>query len=110
MKSVRLWESAAVIFGRPFEDTRHLKDFMEEVGFEDVHILKYKWPTNTWPKDPHYKDLGAWSYEHVSLAWEGFLMAPLTRAHNWTREEALVHIMEARRDLSDRTIHAYFNV
>ncbi|KAK7438280.1 hypothetical protein Landi51_11738 [Colletotrichum acutatum] len=110
MKSVRLWESAAEIFGRPFEDTRRLKDFMEEVGFEDVHILKYKWPTNTWPKDPHYKDLGAWSYEHVSLAWEGFLMAPLTRAHNWTREEALVHIMEARRDLSDRTIHAYFNV
>ncbi|KAK1672776.1 TAM domain methyltransferase [Colletotrichum godetiae] len=110
MQSVRLWESAAKIFGRPFEDTRRLKDFMEEVGFEDVHILKYKWPTNTWPKDPHYKDLGLWSYEHVSLAWEGFLMAPLTRAHNWTREKALVHIMEARRDLSDKTIHAYFNV
>ncbi|KAK1654893.1 S-adenosyl-L-methionine-dependent methyltransferase [Colletotrichum phormii] len=110
MQSVRLWESAAEIFGRPFEDTRRLKDFMEEVGFEDVHILKYKWPTNTWPKDPHYKDLGSWSYENVSLSWEGFLMAPLTRAHNWTREEALVHIMEARRDLSDRTIHTYFNV
>ncbi|UQC84519.1 uncharacterized protein CLUP02_10016 [Colletotrichum lupini] len=110
MKSVRLWGSAAEIFGRPFADTRRLKDYMEEVGFEDVQMKRFKWPTNTWPKDPHYKELGAWNLENISPAWEGFLMAPLTRAHQWTREEALIHIMEARKDIADRRIHAYFQI
>ncbi|OHE97400.1 hypothetical protein CORC01_07305 [Colletotrichum orchidophilum] len=110
MKSVRLWGSAAEIFGRPFADTRRLKQFMEEVGFEDVQMKRFKWPTNSWPKDRHYKELGEWNLENISPAWEGFLMAPLTRAHGWTREEAIVHIMEARRDIADRSIHAYFSI
>ena len=36
------------------------KRLMEEVGFVDVVEVVHKWPTNTWPKDPEYKEIGAW--------------------------------------------------
>ncbi|KXH38642.1 hypothetical protein CNYM01_08729 [Colletotrichum nymphaeae SA-01] len=110
MKSLRLWQEAAIIFERPFEDIKSLAGIMADVGFEDVHLERYKWPTNTWPKDRNYKELGAWTYENLAVNWEGFIMAPLTRAHNWTKEEVMLLAMEARKDLGDRSIHAYFTI
>ncbi|KXH44122.1 hypothetical protein CSIM01_04426 [Colletotrichum simmondsii] len=110
VKSLNLWEEAANIFGRPFQNLRFLADVMVEVGFEDVECRRYKWPTNPWPKDPKYKELGAWNYENMAPHWEAFIMAPLTRALDWTREEVLVLAMEARKDLGDRNIHAYFTI
>ncbi|KAK0373896.1 hypothetical protein CLIM01_08747 [Colletotrichum limetticola] len=110
MKSLRLWQEAAVIFERPFEDIKSLAGIMTDVGFEDVHLERYKWPTNTWPKDRNYKEIGAWTYENLAVNWEGFIMAPLTRAHNWTKEEVMLLAMEARKDLGDRSIHAYFTI
>ena len=31
---------------------------MESVGFVDVVETVYKWPSNKWPKDKKYKELG----------------------------------------------------
>lgn len=110
MKSVRLWAEALAAFGTPFEQFNRLKDVLDEIGFEDVHIQRYKWPTNGWPKDPKHKELGLWNYENLAPNWEGLLMASLTRALNWTREEVMVLVMEARKDFGDRSIHGYFNL
>ncbi|KXH64786.1 hypothetical protein CSAL01_10545 [Colletotrichum salicis] len=110
MKSLRLLKEAADFFKRPFNDIKLLADIMAEVGFEDIHLERYKWPTNTWPKDQDYKELGGWTYENLALNWEAFLMAPLTRALNWTKEEVMILAMEARKDLGDRSVHAYFTV
>ncbi|KAJ0161587.1 hypothetical protein CTA2_5974 [Colletotrichum tanaceti] len=37
-------------FGRP-----QWKQIMEAAGFVDVVETIYKWPTNLWPRDQHYK-------------------------------------------------------
>ncbi|KAK2000318.1 methyltransferase [Colletotrichum falcatum] len=108
MKSVRLLEKAAVIFGRPFVDIQGIGDKMAEVGFEDVHVQRFKWPTNPWAKNQRYKDIGAWTYGNLAPNWEAFCMAPLTRGLGWSREEVILHAMEVRRDLGDRSIHAYY--
>ncbi|KDN60503.1 hypothetical protein CSUB01_06090 [Colletotrichum sublineola] len=110
MKSIGLIEEAARIFGRPYEDIQGLKDVMIETGFKDVHIQRFKWPTNGWAKDPKYREIGAWNYENFAANWEAFTMAPFTRALAWTKEEVLIHAMEVRRDLADRRIHAYFSL
>lgn len=31
---------------------------MEKEGFVDVFETVYKWPTNKWPKDKKFKELG----------------------------------------------------
>lgn len=110
MQSIRLLEKAAIIFGRPFEDIQGLKNKMIGAGFEDVHIQRFKWPTNPWPKLPEYREIGIWNYENFAPNWESFAMAPLTRAFGWTREEVLLHVMEVRNDLGNRNIHAYFSL
>ncbi|TIC99305.1 Secondary metabolism regulator LAE1 [Colletotrichum higginsianum] len=110
VKSIKMLEEAAIIFGRPFTDIPGLKDKMIQIGFEDVHIQRFKWPTNGWPKERKYKELGLWNYENFAPGWEAFTMAPLTRALGWTKEEVLIHVMEVRRDLADRNIHAYFSI
>ncbi|KAK1975086.1 methyltransferase domain-containing protein [Colletotrichum cereale] len=110
MKAVRLWVEGLEKMGTPFEDFSRLEGVMKEVGFEDVHVKRFKWPTNSWPKDPKYKELGIWNHENISPSWEGFLMAPLTRVHNWTKEEVLILAMEVRKDAANRHIHAYYQI
>ncbi|OLN86098.1 Trans-aconitate 2-methyltransferase 9 [Colletotrichum chlorophyti] len=110
MKSVGMLQEAASIFGRPYHNPQALLDILTKVGFRDVTAQSFKWPTNTWPKDPKYRNLGAWCHENLVAGWEGFCLAPFTRALGWTKEEVLVLMMQVRKEFSDRNIHAYFPV
>ncbi|GKT42088.1 putative methyltransferase tdiE [Colletotrichum spaethianum] len=101
---------AAEMFGRPFIEVPSLKKVLLEVGFEDVQLNSYKWPTNTWPKDDHHKRIGEWNLHNFADAAASVAMAPLTRAHNWTKEEVMVFLIGVRKNLRDRNIHAYFPV
>ncbi|KAJ0273932.1 hypothetical protein Brms1b_003531 [Colletotrichum noveboracense] len=103
-----LLKEAAAKFGRVFIEPPKLKPMMAEVGFEDVTLVRYKWPINDWPKDPRWKELGAWNLENNLGAAESLAMAPLTRAHEWSRAEVEVFLTEVRQDLRNRAIHGYF--
>lgn len=110
LKSSRMIKEAAAIFGRPFRDVVGLADLMRGIGFGDVYIKRFKWPTNAWPKDPRHKELGLWNNENITSGWEGFCMAPFTRALNWTREGVLLLMDQVRHEFNDKSIHAYFDV
>ncbi|KAK7458313.1 TAM domain methyltransferase [Colletotrichum acutatum] len=110
LKSSQMIREAAAIFGRPFRDVVGLADLMRGIGFRDVYIKRFRWPTNAWPKDPKHKELGLWNNENITTGWEGFCMAPFTRALNWTREEVLLLMDQVRHEFNDKSIHAYFNV
>ncbi|KAK1970888.1 S-adenosyl-L-methionine-dependent methyltransferase [Colletotrichum sublineola] len=100
-------EECCKIFGQPFVDVPSLAPLLKEVGFVDVTISKFKWPINPWPKDPYYKELGAWCLENTLEGLEGFSMAPLTRALGWTREEVNIFLIEVRKKTRDTSIHGY---
>ncbi|KAH0420976.1 TAM domain methyltransferase [Colletotrichum camelliae] len=95
-------------FGRPVTAAEQWKALMEEAGFEDVVETIYKWPTNRWPRDKHYKDLGMWSLENMDQALEPATLAPLTRALGWSYEEVIVLVSKARKALRDTSVHAYW--
>ncbi|KAL0943893.1 UMTA [Colletotrichum truncatum] len=106
----KLITEAADTFGRPFIDAPTIKQYLIEVGFEDVTLYCYKWPMNTWPKDSKYKELGNWHLINLLEALEAMAMAPLTRIHNWTREEVNVFLVDVRNEFKNRNIHAYHPV
>lgn len=110
MKSVRLCCEAIANLGVPYEEFSRFEGVLKEIGFEDVHIQRFKWPTNSWPKDKKHKEIGIWNYENFAPNWEGFLMAPLTRGLDWTKEEVIILAMEARKDFANKNIHAYYNM
>jgi hypothetical protein len=99
---------AMALAGRPLTAAQKWKPFMEEAGFEDVHETTYKWPTNSWPRDPRYKTLGKWTLLNMGQVLEPAVLAPLTRILGWTQEEALMLAASARKVLKDTKVHAYW--
>ncbi|KAH0444742.1 methyltransferase domain-containing protein [Colletotrichum camelliae] len=107
-KCTKMLGEAADIFGRPYQEIPPLVKVLEDAGFVDVKIEVHKWPTNDWPKSPKYKELGMWANDNFNAGFESFAMAPLTRAHGWTKEEVQILLVEVRQDLRNRSIHAYW--
>ncbi|KAF4334953.1 mrna 3 end-processing yth1 [Fusarium beomiforme] len=111
-----LWQWAQLIYdasvklGRPYFDPSNLKDVLTKAGFEDVTEAKFKWPTNRWPKDKKHKELGVWNNENGNFFLEAVAIAPLTRALGWSKEEVTVFIAQARKELNDPRIHAYWPI
>ncbi|KAJ0337694.1 hypothetical protein COL922a_006492 [Colletotrichum nupharicola] len=108
MRWCNLLMEASEKFGRPFVRGPTLKDIMSAAGFVDVSITVLKWPTNSCPKDPKYKEIGIWENANMLEGLEGFSMAALTRGHNWSRIEVEVFLAEVRKDFNDKSIHAYW--
>ncbi|KAK2009648.1 S-adenosyl-L-methionine-dependent methyltransferase [Colletotrichum eremochloae] len=109
-KYVEGLQEASEKIGRVFVDITKLKGIMEEVGFVDVELRRYKWPMNTWPKDERYKTLGLWCLENFRDALEAVCMALFTRVLNWSSEEVTIFLIDVRKDLHNTSYHAYFNV
>ena len=95
---------------RPLNVARKYKQLMEDAGFVDVVEVVHKWPTNSWPKDPEYKEIGAWQLENNLQGLQGWSMAPLTRGLGWSSEDVEVFMIEVRNDLKNRKIHAYWPI
>ncbi|KAI8317003.1 Secondary metabolism regulator LAE1 [Colletotrichum sp. SAR11_240] len=105
-----LVREACVKFGRQFIDVPLMEDMMKEVGFQDVALQRFKWPSNPWPKDPHYKKIGEWNYHNFVAAAEALAMGPLTRAHGYTKEEVDVFLIDVRKNMRDPKIHSYLTM
>ncbi|KAH7175756.1 S-adenosyl-L-methionine-dependent methyltransferase [Dactylonectria macrodidyma] len=102
--------NASMKLGRPYQDITKVKNIMADIGFVDIVETYRRWPMNTWPRDAKYKLLGAWTRENVSNGLEAFSMAPLTRALDWNKDEVTAFLANVRRDLNDKSIHAYWPV
>lgn len=109
-KWLKLLNEASLKLDRAFEDLNSLKVFMAEIGFEEIVETRFKWPTNAWPREKKYKELGLWNRENVRNGVEAITMAPFTRAHGWTQEEVNVFLVGVRKELNDTNIHAYWPV
>ncbi|RSL43529.1 hypothetical protein CEP54_015047 [Fusarium duplospermum] len=107
---LKLLGEATVLLGRPYQDIQQIQDIMAEVGFRDVTVKNFKWPTNPWPKDTKHKALGQWHNANMSSAIEALTLAPFTRALGWSPAEVQAFLVHARKDLNNRGIHAYWPI
>ncbi|KAK7409266.1 hypothetical protein QQX98_008576 [Neonectria punicea] len=94
---------AASKLNHSFIDLNTIKPMLQKAGFQDVHEYHYKWPSNTWPRDAHYKELGAWNHQNIVTGLQGFLMAALTRGLGWKAEDVNVLAAEAKKDMLEAT-------
>ncbi|KAF5707823.1 methyltransferase [Fusarium globosum] len=111
-KLIHLLDEASTKIGRPFQDNKKNKDILRDAGFVDIVETVFKWPTNRWPLDKRYKEIGEWNNLNMDSfkGLEALSMAALTRVLGWTQEEVTIFLAKVRRDLNDRTIHAYWPV
>ncbi|CAI0642801.1 unnamed protein product [Colletotrichum noveboracense] len=110
LKTCRLIQEAMQIVGRPYQDIKELKSMMADIGFVDIILQQYKWPTNSWPREKRHKELGVWMNENIHEGWESICMAPLTRVMGWTKKEVMELIAQNSKEHDDRSIHAYYSI
>lgn len=96
--------------GRPINSAKYYKEQMEAQGFVDVVETIYRWPTNRWPKDKKYKELGMWNHENIVPSLEGITMGLFTRVLGWEKQEVEVFLVDVRKEMKDTKIHAYFPI
>lgn len=44
--------------GRPMDTALRYEHQLANAGFVNIHAIREKWPTNRWPRDRRYKQLG----------------------------------------------------
>lgn len=81
---------------------------MKEVGFVDVEQRIFKVPINTWPTDEKLKDIGKWSESNWLEALAGWSYKPFL-ALGWSKNEIEVFLVDVRKSIQDRNVHAYMD-
>jgi len=96
--------------GRPLGESDKYKAIVKKVGFHNVVETIYKWPTNSWPKDPKLKELGKWNLINFESGLEGVSLALFTRMLGWSKDEVLSLCADVRNELRDPKVHGYWKM
>ncbi|PMD34320.1 S-adenosyl-L-methionine-dependent methyltransferase [Hyaloscypha variabilis F] len=102
-------EEASAKAGKPWTRTKQYKGWMEEIGFVDVEESIVPFPINTWPRDLHLKTLGLW-FQHDLLEGLNSNIALFTRVMGWSSEEVEALLVDVRKDVENRRVHAYVSM
>ncbi|PMD15765.1 S-adenosyl-L-methionine-dependent methyltransferase [Hyaloscypha hepaticicola] len=92
--------------GRAWNNARFYKQWMEEIGFEVVKEKIFEVPTSNWPRGKKAKELGLWFHEDLMDALSGSKVL-LTKTLDYQQDEVELLLMEVRKNLKDRGVHAY---
>ncbi|KAH8885447.1 S-adenosyl-L-methionine-dependent methyltransferase [Thozetella sp. PMI_491] len=96
--------------GRKVNQSKYYPGWLQEAGFVDITTQIFKWPTNRWPRDKKYKELGMWGLAAADPGLEGISMAVFTRGLGWSKEETFAFCTAVRKELRSTKIHAYWNM
>ncbi|KAK7420704.1 hypothetical protein QQZ08_010285 [Neonectria magnoliae] len=103
----RIFKEACATIGRPMIEGVELEEWVKKAGFVNVKRTELKWPLNSWPRDKHHKEIGAWCHYNVDQGLEGLSLALFTRILGWSKEETVVFCNSVRKQFSDHSVHAY---
>ncbi|TVY38306.1 putative methyltransferase [Lachnellula occidentalis] len=86
---------------------KRYKEMMQSVGFVDVKEVIIEWPVGTWAKSEYHKRIGAWFKKDMEIGAEGIIMGLFTRLLGMTKEQVAVIVEDVKREMNDKSIHAY---
>jgi hypothetical protein len=101
--------AGAAKIGRPWTNAQHYKQWMEEIGFQDVVEKKFYWPTNAWAKGEYFKRIALYWQANLLNGLEGISFKVMS-AMGWSAEEIQAFLPRVRRDVKDSSIHAYLSM
>ncbi|PKS05133.1 hypothetical protein jhhlp_008500 [Lomentospora prolificans] len=101
--------------GRSIDSANLYPQQLAEAGFVDIEVVREKWPTNKWPRDKRYKQIGIWNTENILNALGALSLAIFTRPKaegglGWSIAELELLLAGVRKDLRDTSIHAYWQI
>ncbi|MBE3048006.1 hypothetical protein IMZ48_36955 [Candidatus Bathyarchaeota archaeon] len=99
--------------GRSLDTALQYERQLAEAGFVDIQVVREKWPSNRWPREKKYKQIGIWNQENMIAGLAGYSLALMTRPKEegglgWAREAVEVLLAGVRKDMRDTNIHSYY--
>jgi hypothetical protein len=96
---------------RPIAYEHRTRQNLQAAGFIDIQETVIRVPYNSWPNDPHQKDIGRWYNLGITEGLEALSFAPLTRIYQWDLNAHVKPLLESvRQEICNRKIHAYNNM
>ncbi|KAF7563142.1 hypothetical protein G7046_g960 [Stylonectria norvegica] len=86
------------------------REYLLDAGFENVTQKKFVVPTSPWAKGHDEKVLGAMQMKSSLEGISGMTLWVFTKGLEWTREDVELFLVDVRKDLADRRIHAYLTM
>ncbi|KAJ4182283.1 hypothetical protein NW767_013864 [Fusarium falciforme] len=105
-----LTSKGAANLGRPFDEGVNHEKRLKEQGFVNVTRKTFKWPINTWPRDPKYKEIGLWTLANIERNLEAISTILLAHGLGMSRDEILGFLSEVRAEMRNPRVHAYWEV
>lgn len=96
--------------GRNATEAVRCKDWLTKAGFVNVSDKKFAVPMNPWAKGKAQKSLGAMQLANILEGVDGITMAVFTRSLGWSPDNVEKFLVDVRRDMEDRKIHAFLTV
>lgn len=107
---IKTLDEAAIGAGRPLRIANKMKRWYEAAGFVDVQEKVLILPINPWPQDKHLKTLGRMHEDNLLAGLGGLSMGHFSRVLGWSKNEIEVYLVNVRKSVSDRSVHAYHRV
>jgi len=86
------------------------KQRLIDAGFVNVTEQLYKFPTNAWPRDKKYKNIGTWNCDNMLEAIPSMTLMIFTNFLGFTAAEVELLLVDVRKDMRNRNIHAYWTI
>lgn len=113
-KPVQEWyewlEDATTRASRSIKYQHNTKQLLEAQGFVDVKTVVIKLPLNTWPADPHLKEIGRWYNLGLMEGLEAVSLGPLTRVYRWPAEDVRKVVRDVQIGICNKKFHIYNNL
>lgn len=96
---------------RPIAYQQNTRQMLQQAGFIDIQETIIRAPYNSWPGDPHQKEIGRWYNLGLTEGLEAISLAPFHRAFGWDAERNIKpFVAQVKREVCSRKIHAYNNM
>lgn len=99
--------AAATKIGIDVGAAKNYKKMMQEVGFVDVKEVKVEWPIGGWAKGKYHKALGKWFRADLETWMEAIALGMFTRILGMRKEEVEELLVEVKRNMDEKGVHAY---
>ncbi|CAM1507862.1 Fc.00g047100.m01.CDS01 [Cosmosporella sp. VM-42] len=96
--------------GRDVYAPLRCREYLLDAGFENVEQRKFVIPTSPWAKGTDEKTLGFMQMKSNLAGIPALTQWVFAKGLQWQREQVEVFLVDVRKELMDRGIHAYFTL
>lgn len=96
---------------KPIAYQHNTRQMLQQAGFIDIQEIIIRAPYNTWPSDPHQREIGKWYQVGILQGLEALSLAPFTRVFRWDARQHIKPLCEeVKSEIRTRKYHAYNNM